>query len=311
MCGDVKRAAREISRRLHCLVLTSYALETSQHHRCQEQSRIRGPRWPRTYTAALVHLALTLQLLGHAHTTMYPYTYNYDPTGTPQYVYDAPAYRARSDPQYLQVLAEEEAARRQYVQALREQEEARNRAARARLARQTFEQPSYDSYLADEDDYGYSAGPRVARGSYPAYTDYPYLTPQEQRALLQERQRTEQQRRGQQRRIEAIERERELERRRIRALEEERKKLLEEERRRRIMLEEEERQRRRSEERRLREEEEYLKRQTPPATAAFLPLEELLGFRPSRSLQPEMVSRLSFSTLALQLIICASEWQLA
>ena len=241
---------------------------------------------------------------------MYPYTYGYEPINTPQYVYGVPSYRARNDPQYLQVLAEEESARRQYEQALREQEEARNRAARARLARQAFEHPSYDSYLADEDDYPYRSSPRLAapRRGYPAYGDYPYLSPQEQRALLQERQRLEQQRLEQQRRIEALERERELERQRIRALEEERKRrLLEEERRRRIMLEEEERQRRREEERRRREEEEYLRRHPEETAAAFLPLEELLGLRPSRSLQPEMVSRSLPLHVSHTLTICAAE----
>ncbi|GJE92889.1 hypothetical protein PsYK624_090470 [Phanerochaete sordida] len=222
---------------------------------------------------------------------MFPYTYDYEPS-MPQYAYGMPSYRSRRDSQYLQAFAEEEAARRQYEQALRQQEEARNRAARARLARQVYEQPSYNSYLAndDDDDYGYlGTAPRTTRRGYPAYTDYPYLTAQEQRALLQERQRMEAERREQQRRLEALERERELERQRIRALEEERKRrLLEEERRRRIMLEEEERQRRREEERLRREEEEYLRRASPQTASPFLPLEELLGLRPSRSLEPEL-----------------------
>lgn len=228
---------------------------------------------------------------------MYPYHYGYDtPVSAPRYGYGVPSY-SRPDSQYLQALAEEEAARRQYQQALREQENARNRAARARLARQAYESPAHDSYLADEDDYGYRYAPPAARSSYPTFSDMPYLSPHEQRALLQERQRLEQQAREQQMRIEALERERERERQRIRALEEERKRrLLEEERRRRIMLEEEERQRLREEERRRREEEEYLRRH-PSQTSAFSPLEELLGFRPSRFMQPETVSCVLFEDL--------------
>ncbi|EKM52673.1 uncharacterized protein PHACADRAFT_198720 [Phanerochaete carnosa HHB-10118-sp] len=223
---------------------------------------------------------------------MYPSTFNYEPISMPQYAYGTP-YHSRNDRQYLQTLAEEAAARRQYEQALREQEEARTRAARARLARQTFGNPSYDSYLDDDndDEYDYGLGPssRTARSGYSAYPGHSYLTPQEQHALIQERQRMEQQRREQRRRIEAIEREREMERQRTRVLEEERKRrLLEEERRRRIMLEEEERQRRREEERRRREEEEYFRQSSAQTTPAFFPLEELLGLRPSRSLQPEV-----------------------
>ena len=63
------------------------------------------------------------------------------------------------------------------------------------------------------------------------------------------------------------------------------------------MLEEEERQRRREEERLRREEEEYLRRASPQAASPFLPLEELLGLRPSRSLEPELVGCVSSSTL--------------
>ncbi|KIP02187.1 hypothetical protein PHLGIDRAFT_305846 [Phlebiopsis gigantea 11061_1 CR5-6] len=215
---------------------------------------------------------------------MYPYYHSYDlPASTPRYVYSPSSAYGRPDPTYWQALAEEEAARRQYQQALREQEDARNRAARARLARQVFESPyespSYDSYLAEDDDSSYGYGPRTGRA---AYLDNPYLSPQQQRAYLRERQRSEQQRR-----LEALEREREKERQRIVALEEERKRrLLEEERRRRIMLEEEERQRRREEERQRREDDEYLRRQASPT---FSPLDELLGFRPSRFMPPEMV----------------------
>ena len=221
-------------------------------------------------------------------THMYPYYHSYDlPASTPRYVYSPPSAYGRPDTTYLQALAEEEAARRQYQQALREQENARSRAARARLARQVFESPyespSYDSYLADDDDYSYGYGPRVGRAAYSPYSDHSHLSAQEQRAYLQERQRLEQQRR-----LEALEREREKERQRVIALEEERRRrLLEEERRRRIMLEEEERQRRREEDRQRRQEEEFLRRQ--PSATTFSPFDELLGFRPSRFMPTEMV----------------------
>lgn len=209
---------------------------------------------------------------------MFPYNHTYDPFSPSRYGYEGPSYGGRSDSQYLQALAEEEAARRQYAQALREQESARNRAARARLARQTYENPFYDAYLGDEDDYGF--GYPSQRTSFPGS----YLSPQEQRALLLERQQQEQQRR-----LELLEREREKERQRIKALEEERRRqlLLEEERRRRIMLEEEERQRKRDMMRRRREEEDFSRRNARQENA-FSPLDELLGLRP-RFMQPETV----------------------
>lgn len=224
---------------------------------------------------------------------MFPYNYTYDPYSPSRYGYGAPSYGGRSDSQYLQALAEEEAARRQYAEALREQENARNRAARARLARQAYENPYFDAYLGDEDDSGY--GYPNQRTAYPSYPGS-YLSPEEQRALLRERQQLEQQRREQQRRIEMLEREREKERQRIRALEEERRRqLLEEERRRRVMLEEEERQRRREMERRRREEEDFLRRNSSQ-DEAFSPLDELFGFRPSRFMQPETVCSFSLFT---------------
>ena len=115
-------------------------------------------------------------------------------------MYGAPSY-GRGDPSYWQAVAEEEAARRQYEEALREQQAARDRAARARFARQAYESP-YDSYLAEDDDYDYGYAPRGRSG----YRMPAYLSPYEQRAML-ERQRMEEQ----QRRMAALERERERE----------------------------------------------------------------------------------------------------
>lgn len=156
---------------------------------------------------------------------MYPFQYGYEPVSSPQYMYRPSTY-ARADP-YWQAVAEEEAARRQYEEALRQQAQARDRAARARYAQRAYESP-YDSYLSgDDDQYDYSYAP------HSTYGVHPYMSPREQRAML-DRQRLEEQ----QRRLAELERERERERMRLRQLEEER--------RRRALLEQQERERMRS-----------------------------------------------------------------
>jgi hypothetical protein len=186
---------------------------------------------------------------------MYPFHYGYEPVSSPQYMSRHPSY-GRGDPYYWQAVAEEEAARRQYEEALREQAEARSRAARARYAQQGYESP-YNSYLDDDDDYDYGYAPRGRTGGYGVS---PYLSPQEQRALL-ERQRLEEQRR----RLAALEREREQERIRLRAMEEER--------RRRAILEEQEQLRNRGD-------------------GLYSPAFEHLGRRPSGNGGPQMVRRI-------------------
>lgn len=220
--------------------------------------------------------------LTHTHCTrthiMFPTSYfpsnNY---GTPTY-----SYGGHADSDYLQALAEEDAARRQYADALRAQEEARNRAARARLARQAYES-SHNSYLPDDDEddygsygvpgYGYPSRRRSAYG-YPSSLDR-----QRMAALEMERERERE-------RMRLVEEERER-RRRMMALEEER------ERRRRRMLEEEEERRmrmqlqREAEEReRRRLEQEFLRRQQQAREPTPIsPLEELFGLRPPRMAQ--------------------------
>jgi hypothetical protein len=202
---------------------------------------------------------------------------NYFPYSTPTY-----SYGGRPDSDYLQALAEEEAARRQYADALRAQDEARNRAARARLARQAYEL-SHNSYLSDDDDdaYGGYASPGFGYG-HPSRRrpSYGYPTNLERQRLA------------------ALERERERER--LRFMEEERERRrqmmeIEEERRRRRVLEEEERriqlQREAEERERMRLEQELLRRQQQSRQQqsrqqpAMSPLEELFGLRPPRMAQ--------------------------
>lgn len=202
---------------------------------------------------------------------MFPYSFPYN---TPSYSSTSQPY---ADSQYLRAVSEEQAARQAYADALRAQEEARSRAARARRAREAYER-AHNSYLSDDDDdmmSGYAYSPRVR----PGYGFFP------ERAMLDEQRRRELE---QQRRKEALELERARERERIRQLEEEQKRrLLEEERRRRILLEEELRRQQEKEEReqedmRRRLQDEYLRRQS------LSPLEELLGLRPSRSMQSDV-----------------------
>ncbi|KAI0688014.1 hypothetical protein BC835DRAFT_340371 [Cytidiella melzeri] len=191
------------------------------------------------------------------------------------------SYGGQSD--YLQALAEEEAARRQYAEATRAQEEARSRAARARLARQAYES-AHSSYLSDEDDADDMLGGFARPGDgfgYPSRRQSAYGYPS-----IFDRQRAA-----------ALERERERERETLRLVEEERERRrrqlmeLEEERRRRRLLEEEERRRfqlqREAEERERRRLEEDLLRRQQQSRESMFPLEDLFGLRLPRTAQSQ------------------------
>ena len=217
---------------------------------------------------------------------MFPYTFSpyHSPSyGSPTYSYSPP------DSQYFRALAEEQAARQAYADALRAQEDARARAARARRSRHAYERP-HSSYLSDEDEdelpsgFGYTPAPRASSG-YGFFPEHAMLEEQRRREIEQQRRELEQQRRR-----EALELERAHERERIRLLEEEQKRrMLQDERRKRMQLEEElrrqqeaEEEERRQADMRRRLQNEYLRRQS------LSPLEELLGLRPSRSMQHEV-----------------------
>ncbi|KAF7793541.1 hypothetical protein EIP86_004655 [Pleurotus ostreatoroseus] len=198
---------------------------------------------------------------------MFPYSFN--PYGVASY--------NTSDAEYLRALAEEQAARQAYTEAVRAQAEARARAARARQQRQAIERP-YSAYFSDEDedDSSSSGGYHRRRPTYGSLPSRGIFEGQRRRELELE----------QRRRQEALELERAQEQERIRQLEEEqRKRLSEEEQQRQAMLEDELLRQKEAEQRgremRRRLQEEYRRRQS------LSPLEELLGLRPSRSMQSD------------------------